>query len=145
MDLDYKRIITKALEEIALNESAKKNVVRKTKRLLPGEKIRNAFHTAGDSAPWGDWVDYWEEIVGVDVPAKAHCARCGEVKKLEGAHVWIGFDDANYYIMPMCHECNTADNVLFVPMYPYEMAWVDYNVCTKGDAHKAYDKQRGYK
>ena len=140
---DYRKIVA-ALEKMRLDESSKADVVRRTRKLASGEMIRNAVGTAGDTVPWGDWREYWEEIVGMEIPTGTRCARCGKVKKLEGAHVWIGVDDVNYYIMPMCHECNTADHDLFVPLYAHVMAWVDYNVCTKGRAHSYYDKLRGY-
>ena len=144
VDMTNQSALLAALNKI-LAESSKENVARRTKMLAPGEKICNARKTAGDTTPLGSWSEYWEEIVGVKIPEKACCARCGKVKELEGAHVWIGADDVNYYIMPMCHECNTADHDPFVPMYAHEMAWVDYNVCTKGDAHLQFDKLRGYK
>lgn len=135
--------IIKALAKIRLDEAAKENVERHVRVIASGMQIRNAVATGGDAVPWGGWDDYWSEIVGLDFPKIAHCTRCGLRKDLEGAHVWIGEDDENYYIVPMCHECNTKDNKLFAPRYAYSMAWVDYNVCTKGDLHRAYDKARG--
>lgn len=62
--------------------------------------------------------------------------------ELEGAHVWIGSNDTQYYIIPMCHDCNVEDQKLFYPKCEYEMAWVDYSVATKGSLHLEYDKER---
>ena len=137
------QLIFNAFAKIRLDEAAKENVKRHIQSIVSGLQIRNAEATGGDAVPWGGWDDYWSEIVRVDFPKNAYCLRCGLLKELEGAHVWIGQDDANYYIVPMCHECNTKDNMLFTPLYAYPMAWVDYNVCTKGKLHRAYDRARG--
>ena len=135
--------ILEALRRMQEADSAKERVVRQIKPISGLMLIRNAKDTGGDTVPWGDWSDYWETVVDDTFPRIGSCVRCGCRKELEGAHVWIGFDDRNYYIVPMCHECNTKDHKLFLPKVAYVMAWVDYKVCSKGDAHKAYDKQRG--
>lgn len=141
---DYHEII-EALRIIREAESAKERVEKKIKSGTQQTLIRNAEATGGDSVPWGDWIDYWETVVGEDFPRVGWCARCGCRKELEGAHVWIGSNDRDYYIVPMCHECNTKDNKFFFLKVAHSMAWVDYDVCRKSDLHKAYDKQRRLK
>lgn len=126
------------LERIA----AKRRLNKRTRTAICTLPIRNCEATGGDSNPFGVWKEYWHEVVSKDFPAKGKCPKCGKATELEGAHVWIGSDDTQYYIIPMCHDCNVEDHKLFCPKCVYEMAWVDYSVATKGKLHLEYDKKR---
>lgn len=131
-----------AAKLVSEREAAKDRLKLKTKTATIDLEIRNCEATGGDTNPFGAWKEYWEVVVGEDFPENGKCPKCGKVMELEGAHVWIGSDDTQYYIIPMCHECNVEDNELFCPKCEYEMAWIDYSVAVKGKLHLEYDKRR---
>lgn len=134
--------LEEALNLINEKDRASERLTRKTKTATCDLKIRNCKATGGDTNPFGAWKEYWQEVIPQDFPEKGKCPKCGKVTELEGAHVWIGSNDTQYYIIPMCHDCNVEDQKLFYPKCEYEMAWVDYSVATKGSLHLEYDKER---
>lgn len=121
---------------------AKRSLNKRTRTAICTLQIRNCEATGDEANPFGAWKAYWREVVDKDFPEKGKCPKCGKVTELEGAHVWIGSDDTQYYIIPMCHDCNVEDHKLFCPKCEYEMALVDYSVATKGKLHLEYDKKR---
>ena len=134
--------LEKATNLILERDFARERLTRKVKTATCDLKIRNCEATGDDTNPFGAWKAYWHEVLDKDFPKKGKCPKCGKVAELEGAHVWIGSDDTQYYIIPMCHDCNIEDHKLFCPECEYEMAWVDYSVATKGALHLKYDKKR---
>lgn len=70
-------------------------------------KIKNLNGTSDNKIPAGysSWIDFWEKKSGKKA---GECGRRGCHKKAtDGAHVQkADSDNRNWYIVPLCHECN---------------------------------------
>lgn len=81
---------------------------------------------SGDETPpkgFSSWKDFWQTRTGKFFGLCA-CEDCSE-PATDGAHVILaGESDRRWYIVPMCHQCNTNKNkesfrvkkVLLVPV-----------------------------
>ena len=84
----------------------------------------------GSPAPAGysSWLDYWEKKTGLSAGT---CHRVGCYKTAtDGAHVQIVNGGNEWYIVPLCHSCNTQFGSNFyvngplVPVNPiYSIKW----------------------
>ena len=91
--------------------------------------VRN-LRQGGSPIPAGysSWLDYWEKRTGL--PAGT-CHRIGCYKTAtDGAHVQIVNGGNEWYIVPLCHSCNTQFGANFyvngplVPVNPiYPIKW----------------------
>ena len=74
-------------------------------------------------AGYSSWLDYWEKKTGLQAN---YCHRhlCNR-KATEGAHVQLVNGGDEWYIVPLCHPCNTDFGASFyvegpvVPVNPY--------------------------
>lgn len=79
-------------------------------------------------AGYSSWLDYWEKKVGRKAGI---CHRDGCYSKaMDGAHVQLVFGGDEWYIVPLCHNCNTQFGNRFyvegplVPVNPnYPIKW----------------------
>jgi len=74
--------------------------------------VKNLEKTSDDKAPDGlAWFKYWMEKTN---SKKRTCSniKCNNSGNLEGAHVQkVNSTDRDYYIVPLCKECNNHNNV----------------------------------
>lgn len=93
-------------------------------------KVRNVKGSGDSQAPSGysSWLDYWEKKTG----RKArYCHRESCIKTAtDGAHVQLVDGGNEWYIVPLCHDCNMSpDEILnvagpLVPVNPfYPIKW----------------------
>ncbi|MBQ3383058.1 MAG: hypothetical protein IJG54_07005 [Bacteroidales bacterium] len=86
--------------------------------------VRN-LREGGRPAPTGysSWLDYWEKKTGLKAN-KCHYSGCSNVAT-DGAHVQLVYGSDEWYIVPLCHRCNTQYGACFyvegplVPVNPY--------------------------
>ena len=72
---------------------------------------------------YSSWLDYWEKKTGQKAGL---CHRNGcNLKATDGAHVQLVNGGDEWYIVPLCHSCNTDCGASFyvegplVPVNPY--------------------------
>lgn len=56
-------------------------------------------------AGYSSWLDYWEKKAGIKASA-CHRIGCNQ-PATDGAHVQLEKGGDEWYIVPLCHECNT--------------------------------------
>ena len=70
-----------------------------------GDQVRNVIGTGACTTSDGSWKNFWLTKSGKGWPEECCIWRCKN-SATDGAHVEI-FDKRPYYILPMCHTCNT--------------------------------------
>ena len=79
-------------------------------------------------AGYSSWLDYWEKKTGLkaDTCHRVDCYRTAT----DGAHVQLVNGDNEWYIVPLCHGCNTQYGARFYvdgPLVPvnlnYPIKW----------------------
>lgn len=79
-------------------------------------------------AGYSSWLDFWEKKTGLKADS---CHRLGcYAKATDGAHVQLVNGGDEWYIVPLCHSCNTDFGANFfvegplVPVNPnYSIKW----------------------
>ena len=75
--------------------------------LKDGQTVSNIAGTGSCTTPDGSWKQYWLKSSGRQWPQECCIKQC-TTSATDGAHVHIS-DMTGYYILPMCHSCNTRN------------------------------------
>ena len=92
--------------------------------------VKNVNGSSRWQAPSGysSWLDYWEKKTGLKA---SFCRRSGCLNSAtDGAHVQLVSGGNEWYIVPLCHSCNTQFGACFYvdgPLVPvnsfYSIKW----------------------
>lgn len=79
-------------------------------------------------AGYSSWIDYWEKATGLKA-GNCHNVNCN-AKATDGGHVQLDFGSDKWYIVPLCHWCNTqfgmhftAEGPLVSATNPMDILW----------------------
>ena len=70
------------------------------------ETVYNLIWTGACTTKDGSWKKFWLRKSGRQWPAECCIWGC-KTSPTDGAHVKIN-NESGYYILPMCHKCNTS-------------------------------------
>lgn len=87
-------------------EQVSNDVVESLKRTV---KVKNLHHGTDEESKY---IHQWEDYKGrmADDCANLDCPNYMARKALVGAHVKKVGNDRHWYIVPLCHVCNSDDN-----------------------------------
>jgi hypothetical protein len=83
--------------------------------LPSGIRVRNLVGTSRNTCRCRSWREHWAKYMGM-LPTYCSVSGCLGAASVGGHVLKVGSWDRDWYIVPLCHACNSWDGDLMLPV-----------------------------